>query len=491
MALSLAILGAPVRAAAEDRSLVKEETEDFLSDRGRVGAIAGSILAGAAVANPFAPLVGNVVGFLVGKHSDFSRKKDAEDEQQAFTQRSIVPVGELGSFASLSLAGEPGTLDLTGGSGPAIIADDERDLTVVATPLTAGAVVPGEDATDADAAPRSVAPDTAVKTSEHPLHLVVSKPATRDEVRLQALREELVRLSAEPEFVPHARCPEGQAPRYRKKVAVTGFGLSRPAEASMGALFDAERQVPQTLYQHLSASRKVQTFSASEQRLYASLGDGATWQRSDNRLLRESDLSREMGVQFVVAGVIRDMGLEEARAWDTSVSSQLRRRVGRANQNRQFVLDVVVHDGFTGLPVYEERYTTRGEWTLPQQQRVGFGSPAFYETPYGEAVAELMEQVSRDVIDQLDCQPLMAQVIEADQTVLTLDAGSLAGLKPGDTLRLLRRESPVALRDGATRLRDTGVEVTLEQVGLDSSFARMPLQAGRVNVQQGDVVVVW
>lgn len=85
---------------------VEVNTGAFLEDRGRAGSLVGTILAGAAVAHPFAPVVGSVLGFFIGKNTEYSEgsgQAGLTRAQQAYANRSFVPVqGE--QIASLGLA---------------------------------------------------------------------------------------------------------------------------------------------------------------------------------------------------------------------------------------------------------------------------------------------------------------------------------------------------------------------------------------------------
>lgn len=77
-------------------------TESFLSDPGRVGGLVGGITAGAIFLNPLAPIIGNVLGYLVGKNSDYSeRKKELikqySNERPIATSEGAVDVIRLNS----------------------------------------------------------------------------------------------------------------------------------------------------------------------------------------------------------------------------------------------------------------------------------------------------------------------------------------------------------------------------------------------------------
>lgn len=67
-----------------------ERTKEFLSDPSRTGSLVGSILVGAAVANPLAPLLGSVAGFMIGKSSAFSNNDSNAARRQAYGNRSLV-----------------------------------------------------------------------------------------------------------------------------------------------------------------------------------------------------------------------------------------------------------------------------------------------------------------------------------------------------------------------------------------------------------------
>ncbi len=78
-------------------------TSEFLSDPSRTGSLVGSILLGAAVANPLAPLVGSIAGFLIGKRSDYTRNPT----QTVALNRSFIPDADVQVASIEGLTGEP------------------------------------------------------------------------------------------------------------------------------------------------------------------------------------------------------------------------------------------------------------------------------------------------------------------------------------------------------------------------------------------------
>lgn len=99
------ILLAASNLRAEESTVSKsftDGTKEYLADPARTGSLVGSILAGAAIANPFAPLLGGVAGFFIGKTSDYSGKP----QQSIYANRRIIPNDAI---QVTSLAGLTGT----------------------------------------------------------------------------------------------------------------------------------------------------------------------------------------------------------------------------------------------------------------------------------------------------------------------------------------------------------------------------------------------
>jgi hypothetical protein len=115
--------------AAEPVSLstkVVDETEGFLSDPARAGGLVGTILGGAAIANPLAPILGSVLGYFIGKNTDYTDSNSNKAQRDAWANRSLIPNSGDTQVASLSgLSGEPAVAEQ-----PAIAA-------LIATPIAA------------------------------------------------------------------------------------------------------------------------------------------------------------------------------------------------------------------------------------------------------------------------------------------------------------------------------------------------------------------
>ncbi|NVD34819.1 flagellar assembly protein T N-terminal domain-containing protein [Marinobacter lutaoensis] len=311
---------------------------------------------------------------------------------------------------------------------------------------------------------------------------IVSEQRTGDRLRL-VVRADMTE--------PPAICRAAEAARLKKRVAITGFPLLQPDQAQTGRLDDAGEVLPQRLQAGLRDSGRLEVLSATGLSLFGDAVDAPTWQGNDNRLSNVARLARELGAQFVVTGVIRDLGFTDPTAWDTSVWGGFKRSLGAVDQNRRFVVDLMVFDGFSGSPLYQERFATEAEWRTVSGRSTGFASAGFESTAYGQAVTRTLAEMTQAVVDVLACQPFMTRVVRVEGPSVTLASGATAGLRPGDELHVYRSARHWDALAGAPELRDAGVSVTLNNVHPEFSSGRMPKLAGQVNVQRDDLAIIW
>ncbi|WP_375193196.1 flagellar assembly protein T N-terminal domain-containing protein [Marinobacter sp.] len=287
------------------------------------------------------------------------------------------------------------------------------------------------------------------------------------------------------------QCAAGDAGRLRKRVAITGFPLLYPDQARVGRLDDAGEILPQQLQRRLVERGGFQVFAATTSRLFGDLLNAPTVQAGDNRLSNMSQLARELDAQFVVTGVIRDLGVADPSAWGTSVLDGLQRGLGTVDQSRRFAVDLVVFDGFSGAPVYQQRFETAAEWNAGPGSSTGFGSAGFQKTAYGQSVQALIGEMAGAVSEALACQPFMTRVARVDGHGVTLESGSTAGLRPGDELKLYRSKRYLEAPEATPELHDAGVSVTIDRVQPRESRGTMPQPGVMVNIQRDDIAILW
>ena len=291
--------------------------------------------------------------------------------------------------------------------------------------------------------------------------------------------------------IDYGECATGKARELNKRVAITAFPIVDDGQAALGGFSNVSRRLPGLLINRFESEDPVVPYSAVNSRLYDESITAPTRKQRNRRLTRVSRLSRSTGMQFVISGVIRDIGVLDSSAWSNSFVSEWSRAVGWADQSRRLVVDLYVYDGFSGALVMEQRFATLGEWPYQPNRSVGFGTAAFAQTHFGRRTAELVDRMRQSILETLKCQPFMAPIERVDKRRIRIASGSGSGLEPGDEAALYRSERFLDQPSEPPLLQPTDQAMRVERVQSGFSSGRLALEGNRINVQRGDMVVIW
>lgn len=286
-------------------------------------------------------------------------------------------------------------------------------------------------------------------------------------------------------------CPTRRARELNKRVAVTSFTLAAHRGASLGGLTDIDSALADRLLNAFEGEDRVVPYSAVNRRLYEAPEVAPTRVQWDRQLTRASRLSQSMGVQFVVSGVIRDISVEDPGAWGTSMLTQLQRNLGFVNLKRRLVVDLYVHDGFTGALLLEQRFRARGSWQFQPETRVDTRSAVFEASDYGKRTMALVGEMADAVSRTLRCQPFMARIDRVEDRRILIASGTESGLEPGDEVALYRSERFLDQSGKQPLLEGIGQTMRVERVQSSFSSGTLPMEGHRMNIQRGDRVVIW
>src|SRR5690606_48511 len=198
------------------------------------------------------------------------------------------------------------------------------------------------------------------------------------------------------------------------------------------------------------------------------------------------------GVQFVISGVVRNIGVRAPESFQRSAWNNALRGLGMRDTERSFAVELFVHDGFSGEVIYQQRYQTSGNWHLAPDQAVPFASAGFWRVEYGKAVQRLLGDLVADVDEHLRCLPFMTRITRAQGDLLQFNAGGNTGVRPGDELQVYRAsETYDAQLQKGMELTDAQVSLKVIQVQPGFAQGRLEVDAGRVNIQADDVLIAW
>ncbi|WP_027330437.1 flagella assembly protein FlgT middle domain-containing protein [Marinimicrobium agarilyticum] len=265
---------------------------------------------------------------------------------------------------------------------------------------------------------------------------------------------------------------------YRKSLLVMAFPRRGDASANGGGLQGAELALPQWLAGRLANSGAL----FHHQAINANLPLGSPAETAQ----QARQLARERQAQLILAGAVLDLGM--ARPKDLLNPDLITRGRNAAvstfglneewdTRQRHFVLHLELLDGVTGNAVFRHEYRLRGVWNPDHPGRARFGTPAFWETDYGQKVEQLLTEASSHLEEAIRCQPLVARLNRRTPgSAPLLEAGRVQGLEAGDRLPLYRvslRQVPGEYRQYTAHRLASGATLTVVRAYAHSSEVRL------------------
>ncbi len=280
---------------------------------------------------------------------------------------------------------------------------------------------------------------SAPKITQNPVTETTQLGETTASVVVEPPKVDIVESKAAPRKTKRSRCQGGDINTLQKSLLITAFPQLQPTHANAGALSDAEHQLPLLISQELVSKRST----LEPLKFKESLANPAT---STDKLLSQQiqKLAWNQGAQLVLSGEIVDMSMRDInatydpRTYTRIISSlydvtRIKTRFDR--RDRLFSFQLTLRDGFTGQSLFSQRYNTYGIWN--STQKIGFGSPQFWKTDYGQQIKGTIKKAADELNDVIQCQPYIVQVeSRPGQTHVLLQGGANNGLHAGDTLSL-------------------------------------------------------
>jgi len=290
----------------------------------------------------------------------------------------------------------------------------------------------------------------------------------------------------------NSECSVSDAGQYKKSLALLGFSLQVPAQASVGGLHDIEHGFTSALGNAMSTLDSMLLFEQAYDSPFIDAKNAPTTMGTQRLLSHAMSYAKQLNAQFVVSGVIRDMGLVNPKAYSTSLWRKGIKFFAQANEQRRFSVDLFVHDGLTGELVWQDNFATEGAWTADIDEKIAFGSQAFWKMPYGKEIAKMLDGMAFSLGEEVRCQPFMTRIARIDGKTLHFGSGAAAGIRPGDRLNVYRSFNfHDALQRRGLQLTNAKTVLTVSQVHPNFASGVVNVDPGRINVQQDDVLIIW
>ena len=269
---------------------------------------------------------------------------------------------------------------------------------------------------------------------------------------------------------------------YRRKLAISQFHVLD--RSHIHDLPDIESELARELKRRLDADGRVLTVDASQYLLPLGEDGMVSQQRIVGALppAREPgqlaiEFAESMGVQFVVSGVIRDLGVTKHLL---------------GTQVRHMELDVFVYDGISGTQVARHRLSD----SVPDSGLGDFPLSApvmndkFFASPIGQKVDQALGKMMSMLVGDVSTQPFTARVIRSEANEVYFDAGGLANIQVGDVLSTYQlAQAPVADLPGQRALGFSETPAaTLVVKQVQRLFAVGELDTDTARLAPGDVI---
>lgn len=312
------------------------------------------------------------------------------------------------------------------------------------------------------------------------------------EVLWEGAEQGIYSVTIRADVKPMQMCQQGNS--LRKAVAVTGFGLVSAKQTALGQLQNIEQDLARVFINTFNDSGQMHALDASHIGLYSNPKFAPSVQNQQRHLTTSMALAQNLGAQYIVSGIVRGLDTLSTAADRVEQDESWLSLVGLTDEptERQFVVDVFVHDGFSGALIFSNTYATQGKWNLDRMANVRFASPAFWRSNYGHAVKDLLAGAIDDVSMSLRCQPFMAKIIRTEGKRLHIEALAGAGIRPGDKFSIYRSGTFYNLDlEPRIELTNTDMKATVSQVQPQFIVAELSMSAQQLSIQRDDIVIAW
>lgn len=256
------------------------------------------------------------------------------------------------------------------------------------------------------------------------------------------------------------RTPSPSA-RYRKKVAAVQFNVLDRRQ--IWDLPGIEQALPQELLRRLGETGQVLPV------------DGTQYMPAEENTGAIARLADQLGVQFVVTGVIRDMGV--ARHLLT--------------KSRRLEVEVSLYDALSGARLARHRFSENvADAGYYQRKPALFSNAGFVQTVYGRTLDRVLNRQVEMLAGDLGQMPFSARVVQVEGNKVYFNAGVTSRVEPGDVLMTYRLDpQPVRDFNGERFLgfKETPV-ATLAVHKVQPLFAMGELEIDEANLHPGDII---
>ncbi|MGX9463383.1 flagella assembly protein FlgT middle domain-containing protein [Shewanella sp. A14] len=255
--------------------------------------------------------------------------------------------------------------------------------------------------------------------------------------------------------------------QYLKQIIIAQFPLLTAAQATAGDIYTLPFHVASRFKNELINQPNIFVEELIPQMVFKPDSSMDTIDlQSINRISHA--LSSRYQSQYLVFGYIRDISLfnETKSGLLTSTTSPL----------RNFTIKIYMYDRITDSIVLEHEYHGEGGWSFNSFNKVDLANSLFWRSEYGKTITDTLFKAAKEINQTLSCDATKATVINKDNEFITINIGTLHGVKIGDMFQYSKLKNVLLNNTILTTLMPPNNPTYLEvvQVSNKISLLRVP-----------------
>lgn len=277
----------------------------------------------------------------------------------------------------------------------------------------------------------------------------------------------------EPE--PNAQC---KSQSLKAAIMLPQSYLQERAQLRYGQLANFEQQITEKLGKMINAQSRY-----SFARVHANEKIDNTNQLVNFRGYRiPTWLGEITESQYILQPDIIDISTEPAESGFLGFSEEY--------PLRQFMIKLTLYHGISGEVVWTETFATSAPWEFEKQEVVSPANQRFWRSSYGQSIIEIFQQSILTLDNQLNCRPLLGQIVARQGDRVIINLGRKNGVKMGDKFQIvLQKNIPDRLNTMRPIASKSRASVVIEQVSEDSATAIFDGIDAADNIQVNDIAI--
>ena len=174
------------------------------------------------------------------------------------------------------------------------------------------------------------------------------------------------------------------------RIGAVSFPLLKPHQNTLMGVAGVEMGVPNEILHRVGINTPLEVHRAAHRRLFFPLNGNLPNPRATEVRERVKMIAEDMEVDFLVAGIVLDIGYESVG-------------ILRNRHSRRAEVEIYLFEAGSGELMTQRRAARESRGDVLVASRVSFGSQRFYESDYGEGFGWVMDTLSQEILSTLDC----------------------------------------------------------------------------------------